>query len=287
MIQNDIQDYFFSEYSDFLEFLPLYFELSEEKEYIKNLVETFNLNYHYGKFESAFFNLHILYMIIIYSYILKLKNNNLEDFYLSLISLDKSEVKKYQGKFKNKKIKLFDFSMFKEKNVFSFFESSGFSEKDIKEISESVDKRNVYAHPRGRIIIRTSEELDELIQNNVSALERIHLKISPKVCNIFMSFMDENIYDFEDELKELDELNTKLEIEQVDEKLKLIKFDLYETNKLIEEKIRDFFIQENHLNKRDILDCLTIDIGDYSKLTRFDDKKKLFDKFKELFSYEE
>lgn len=287
MVQNDFQDYLFSEYSDFLEFLPLHFELSEEEEYIKNLIETFNINYHYEKFESAFFNLHILYIIIIYSYILKLKNNNLEDFYLSLISLDKSEVKKYQGKFKNKKIKLFDFSMFKEKNVFSFFETSGFSEKDIREISKSVGKRNVYAHPRGRIIIKTSKELDELIQNNVSALEKIHLKISPKVCNIFMSFVDENIDDFEDELKEIDELNTKLEIEEVDEKLKLIKFDLYETNKLIEEKIRDFFIQENHLNKRDILDCLNIDIEDYSELTRFDDKKNLFDKFKELFSYEE
>ncbi|MBU1974728.1 MAG: hypothetical protein KKH52_05020, partial [Nanoarchaeota archaeon] len=95
MVQNDKPDYIFSEYSEFLEFLPLHFELAEEEEYIKNLIETFNINYHYDKFESAFFNLHILYMIAIYSYILKLKNNDLEDFYMSLISLDKSEVKKY------------------------------------------------------------------------------------------------------------------------------------------------------------------------------------------------
>jgi hypothetical protein len=284
MVQNDIPDYFFSEYSDFLEFLPLHFELAEEEEYINNLIETFNINYHYEKFESAFFNLHILYMIAIYSYILKLKNNNLEDFYMSLISLDKNEVKDYQKKFKNKKIKLFDFSNFKERNVFLFFESLGFSEQDIKEISESVEKRNVYAHPRGRIIIKTSTELSSLIQNNIHALNKIHTEINSKVCNLFISFIDKNFDDFEDELNELDELTEKLKIEKSEDNLKLLKSDLNKTNKIIEEKFRDFFIQENFLNRRDVLDCLKITIEEYTTLTRFEEKKKLYEKFKEIFT---
>ena len=284
MIQDSIQDHLLSEYSDFLEFLPLYSDSSEEEEYIKNLIETFNINYHYEKFESAFFNLHILYMIIIYSYILKLKNNDLEHFYMSLISLDKSEVKKYQKKFKNKKINLFDFSMFKEKNVFDFFEPLGFSKEYIKEISKSVDKRNVYTHPRGRIIIRTPKELGILVQNNINALKSIHSKISPKVCSIFISFIDNTIDNFEDELKEIDKLSLDLNNEKDNNKIKIIKSNIDKTNESIKVKFKDFFIQENHLNYRDILDCLNIKIRNYSNLIRFKDKEKLFYKFKEIFS---
>ena len=286
MVQNDIQDYILSEYSEFLEFIPLHFELSEQEEYIKNLIETFNINYHYEKYESAFFNLHILYMIAVYSYILKLKNNDLEDFYMSLISLDKSEVKKYQNKFKNKKIKLFDFSMFKENNVFSFFESLGFSEQDLKLISESVQKRNVYAHPRGRIIVKNSVELNDLIQKNVQALEKIHSEIKTKICNLFIDFIDKNFDDFEDELKEIENLNQKVEEEQDDDQKKLLKMDLDKTIQLIKEKIRDFFIQENYLNKRDVNECLQINFEEHIKLARFEEKKKLFNQFRIIFSEE-
>ena len=49
MVQNDILNYLYSEYSDFLEFLPLHFESFEEEKYINNLIETFNINYYYEK----------------------------------------------------------------------------------------------------------------------------------------------------------------------------------------------------------------------------------------------
>jgi len=285
--KNEIKAYFNLEYVEFLKFLPLYLELPEQAEYIDNLIQTFNINYHYHKFESAFFNLHILYMIIIYSYILKLKNKNLEDFYMNLIRLDKHEVKKYQKKFKNKKIRLFDFSIFKEKNVFCFFKSLGISDKDLESLSQSVDERNIYAHPRGRILIKDSNELNVLIQKNIEALEKIHSKMNTKVCSLFISFIDENIGDFEEELREIDKLKTELEMEKDDKKIENIKLYINKMNKIFGEKFRDLFIQKNYLNQMDVLDCLNIEIDIYcGKLSRFDDKKKLFIKFKEIFSEE-
>ena len=47
MAQNEIPDYLTSEFSEFLDYLPLNFETKEEEEYINNLIETFNVNYHY------------------------------------------------------------------------------------------------------------------------------------------------------------------------------------------------------------------------------------------------
>jgi DNA anti-recombination protein RmuC len=176
--------------------------------------------------------------------------------------------------------------MFKEKNVFSFFESLGFTEQDLKLISESVQKRNVYAHPRGRIIVKTSEELNDLIQKNIQALEKVHSEIKSKVCNLFIEFIDKNFDDFEDELNEIDNLNQKIEEEQDDEQKKLLNKDLNKTIQLIEEKIRDFFIQENYLNKRDVNECLQINFDEHTNLSRLDEKKKLFNQFKTIFTEE-
>ena len=89
--------------------------------------------------------------------------------------------------------------------------------------------------------------------------------------------------DFEDELDEIDELNLKLETEQSTEQLQLIKLDLEATKKQIEDKVRDFFIQENYLNKKDVIGCLSIDFEKYNTLSRFDYKKKLFDICKVIF----
>jgi hypothetical protein len=55
---------------------------------------------------------------------------------------------------------------------------------------------------------------------------------------------------------------------------------------LIEEKFRDFFIQENYLNKRDVNECLQINFDEYTNLSRLEEKKKLFNQFKTIFTEE-
>jgi len=118
----------------------------------------------------------------------------------------------------------------------------GFSEQDLTSISESVQKRNVYAHPRGRIIVKTSEELNILIQKNIQALEKIHLEIKSKIDNLFIDFIDKHFDNFEDELTEIESLDQKILQEQDEEQKKILKNNLDKTIQLIEEKIRDFFI---------------------------------------------
>ncbi|MFW5866025.1 MAG: hypothetical protein ACOCU6_02945 [Nanoarchaeota archaeon] len=125
-----------------------------------------------------------------------------------------------------------------------------------------------------------------MVQKNIQALEKVHSEIKSKVCNLFIEFIDKNFDDFEEELNEIETLNQKVQEEQDGEQQKLLKTDLDKTIQLIEEKFRDFFIQENYLNKRDVNECLNINFDEYTNLTRLEEKKKLFNQFRTIFTEE-
>jgi hypothetical protein len=274
MENENIPDYLSSEYPEFLEYLPLKFENQEQEEYVSNIIETFNINFHHGRFESAFFNLHILYMISIYSTILKIKINNLEDFYISLINMDNSEIKKYTNKFKEGKFGLFDLSIFNENSVFLLLNSFRISDSDLSNLRKSVGKRNLYAHPRGRILIKDEKKLSELVRHNLFCLKIVEKKSYDLIKEIFLRFIKEN---FRTSLLEdfvlLDEIGKREDL--------LVNKEQIE--KQLESKIIDLLAIGNYLSLRDLKICKNLDSTQIEQEIGKFYTKKLFDFLNKIF----
>jgi hypothetical protein len=280
-MENEIPDHLSSEYPEFLEYLPKRFDNLEQENYVKNLIETFNINYHYKKFESAFFNLHILYMIIIYSYIIKIKNQDMNKFYLCLINLDKNEVKKFRKKFPDGKVGLFDFNIFKENNVFKFFECLNLTDQEVRDLDESVTKRNIYAHPRGRIIVNDSGKLDAIIESNISAIKILHGKMKEIILHLFLGFIKDNFSDIEGDVEEIERFTLEKQSEINEHNALQAQNQIDYIKKSVIDKFENSLFFSNYFNEKDIK-TLVLMINDLSE--KYEAYKKIFEFFKNQYS---
>lgn len=276
-MENEIGDYLSSEFPEFLEYLPKRFDNLEQESYVKNLIETFNINYHHKKFESAFFNLHILYMIIIYSYIIKIKNQDMNKFYLCLINLDKNEIKKYKDRFPDGKIGLFDFNVFKESNVFKFFECVGLTDQEIRDLGESVANRNVYAHPRGRVVIKESSKLNEVIQKNIICLKSLHSKFKDILVSLIIDYLKNNFSDIEGDIEELERFIAEKQEETNEYNALQIQGQINYIRSSVRDKFENIFFFSNYFNEKDV-ETLILEADKLSE--KHDQYKKIFDFFK-------
>ena len=178
---------------------------------------------------------------------------------------------------------LFDLSMFKENNVSRFFECLDLTQQETNNIGKSIAKRNIYAHPRGRVLIIDSGKLDDILGNNISAIKNLHEKMGEIVFGLFLNFIKDNFSDIEGDVEEIDRFSLEIKHESNEENIRQIKNQIDYLRKSIEDKFENALFLTNYFNKKDIESII---LGINNLFDKYEQYKNIFNFFKLIFSSE-
>ncbi len=126
-------------------------------------------------FSSAYFHLHVLYMVFIYVHLFRIAKSKERE----------SDFNQYIQDFKTKtnskdlKIKIehpFMFAVANEKAIFDFFYILWFEYKRIKEISELVNIRNEQLHANGELFFKKQEDFEIIFDKYIEKMIMIIAK---------------------------------------------------------------------------------------------------------------
>ena len=170
------------------EYLPIEFYNKEHKSYVSYLWDGYKTNYEGGSFSFAYLAIHMLYMTVIYSMLLKVKYWNPEHFDYALIGFRKGVRNGV-----NKGDTLFCFNEIKsEAVVVDFLRLLDFDYSQIGEFKTSIKKRNEIAHPNGQLTITNQATADFEIEKLIGYLDQIHQKFSPIIEDLLIQLLEEN-----------------------------------------------------------------------------------------------
>lgn len=166
------------------EYLPVYYNDLEEKEYIDFLWETFIINYKSEKYSFAFLSYYMLFMCFVYFEIWKIKENFSEDFQKAMVGFNKD--------IENELLKAttpYSFWQISESTVFRFFKLIGLDNSCIGRFTAIVKERNNVAHSNGHIFYKNKENLDEKITEIICCVDDIQDRSKPIIEKVYQNFL--------------------------------------------------------------------------------------------------
>lgn len=122
-------------------------------------------------YSSAFSHLHILYMVFVYTQLLRISQEKKIEFDFCWIGFPSQE-----KDFLKNPSSPFSFSQINEKTVFRFFRLVGFDDSEIGEVSCLVNKRNDHLHANGKIFFEDEGEFEEQVMIYLQKMQKIITK---------------------------------------------------------------------------------------------------------------
>src|ERR1017187_375139 len=143
------------EAGELLNYLPLSFKTTAEREYIKFLWDAFQTNYTYEKHQFAFLAYHMLTMSFVYFKIWQIKQSEPKDFEICLIGFGRDIEKSLL-----EAASPFVFSTVNERNILRVLKLIACDNSKIGTYAKLVKDRNESAHSNGNIFYSTEAALD-------------------------------------------------------------------------------------------------------------------------------
>lgn len=151
-----------------IRYLPLRVSDSTLSTYIDHHLSQLYKCVEHELFSSAFFHLHILYMIFVYVHLFRISSEKKHEFVLSWIGFPQQE-----RNFFKKPFGPLAFSLVNEKTVLRFFRLVEFDDGVIGELSAPIDKRNSHMHASGEILLKDEDEFRRELDSYLSKMKRI------------------------------------------------------------------------------------------------------------------
>ncbi len=170
-----------------LEYVPIEFGNKEHEVYVQKLWESFTTNYDGKIYQFAYLAIHMLYMTVIYSMLLKVKLWKPDEFDYALIGINSNARNKI---FRAENT--FCFCELKESIVVEFLRLINFDYSEIGEFKRSVQIRNNIAHPNGLMPIFDQSGIDIEIEKLLGYIHKIQLRFPEIINNLFIDLLEKN-----------------------------------------------------------------------------------------------
>ena len=185
-----------------MDFIPLYINDEQEVEFLSHYQKTIEICFENELYQNAYIDCHIVFMYILYTYMIRIRNKDVQKFYLCIFCVN-DDVKKGW----NDSNSPFVFSSYNERSIFNFLKLINLDEKLINKYKKIVDYRNKLLHASGKIMKNGIIEFNDRLQELIECLDNINLKIEDETCFlIYTKFLNEygksNLNLKDDELKE-------------------------------------------------------------------------------------
>ena len=151
-------------------------------------------------FSSAYYHLHILYMVFTYIQLYRIANERSNDLNLCWTGFP-SEEKDYLTRADSP----FAFSRISEKTIFRFFRIVNFDDQLVRDLASLITKRNKRMHANGEIFLKTKEDFEKEFLFYLSKMKNIVINQKQFIGSIYDKLASD--YDDDYEITE-DELNT-------------------------------------------------------------------------------
>ncbi|MGO7321852.1 hypothetical protein ACCS95_25500 [Rhizobium ruizarguesonis] len=149
-------------------YLPLSFQSTKERDYMRFLWEAFNTNTDHGKFQFAFLAYHMLVMSFVYFNIWQIKLIRRSQFETAMIGFSKDVEKDLLAASSP-----FVFSTVNERTVLRFLKLIQCDNGKIGTYAKLVDERNDTAHANGNIFFNTEDELAKKLRDVIRVVDEI------------------------------------------------------------------------------------------------------------------
>ena len=130
-----------------MDFIPLYINDEQEVEFLSHYQKTIEICFENELYQNAYIDCHIVFMYILYTYMIRIRNKDVQKFYLCIFCVN-DDVKK-GWKDSNSP---FVFSSYNERSIFNFLKLINLDEKLINKYKKIVDYRNKLLHASGKIM---------------------------------------------------------------------------------------------------------------------------------------
>ena len=159
---------------ELLSYLPINPEDEEDiVNYVQNITNLIAVNYKYGQYQFAYFDVHLLYMTYIYCTAWKIGQIE-PDRYRDAIVFARA----CNGRERDLKIEeadsVFVYSLMPEKEIAKLFKIIDLDRSQISLVEDLVDTRNDMAHASGKFEILTEESYDAKVSSVLSSIGVIH-----------------------------------------------------------------------------------------------------------------
>lgn len=233
------------------DYLPVYYNNSEEDRYIAFLWESFLSNFESRKFEFANLAFHLLYMSYASFLVWRLRFARRGDFEKAMVG--------FQNDVENKLFTVdspFKFyESLKESMIFRFIKLLGCDNQQVGNCAKFVKYRNRIAHPSGTATFNDEIEFSDHICDVLGQMEMMQTKSKAIVLDLFRDFLisdsgNPDVREFSDE----------------------------------ESEINSNFIGRFYLSRKDVEICLEFDIAALAKHPNSKAAKSLRDAFVKISS---
>ena len=158
--------------NELLSYLPIdAIDKEDITTYIQNIIKLVTTNYKYEQYQFAYFGLHLLFMIYIYSTVWKISKISEERYVDTVI---------FARAYNNRKLDLcniesiFEYSLIPEKELPKILKLIDLDQAQIINISGLVDDRNDMAHATGKFDILTEEKFKIKAHSICTSIRNIH-----------------------------------------------------------------------------------------------------------------
>lgn len=173
--------------NELINFLPLNIKEGKDFKFIAYHERNIDLCIENEMYQNAYISCHMIFMYIIYSYILRIRNKDLKKF-IDLISCIGDESTKEWATSDTP----FVFSNYKEKSILNFLFLLGIEKNHIKEYKDIITYRNKILHATGNIMNNTLNEFNSQIKKIIKCLEHISEKTEDETCYwIYTNFLND------------------------------------------------------------------------------------------------
>ncbi len=170
-----------------INFLPLYIKEGKEFKYIAYHEQNINKSIKNEMYQNAYISCHLIFMYIIYSYILRIRDKDLKKF-TDLVSCIGDDDKKEWLTSDSP----FVFSNYKEKSILNFLFLLGIEKNYIKEYKSIIAYRNNILHTTGEVMNNTLRDFNNQLKKIIKCLEHIGSKTEDETCYwLYLQFLNE------------------------------------------------------------------------------------------------
>ena len=172
---------------ELINFLPLDIEEGKEFKFIAYHEKNIRKSLANQLYQSAYISCHMIFMYIIYSYVLRIRDKDLKKFTDLVLCLGDDNKKEWITSNSP-----FVFSNYKEASILNFLFLLGVEKDHINEYKSIIKYRNNILHATGEVMNNTLNEFNNKIKQLIKCLEHISLKTENETCYwLYTQFLNE------------------------------------------------------------------------------------------------
>lgn len=169
-----------------INFLPMYIKEGKDFEFIAYHEKNIDLCLENDMYQNAYISCHMIFMYIIYSYILRIRDKDLKRFVELVSCIGDEKTKDWETTDTP-----FTFSSYNEKSILNFLFLLGIEKQYIKEYKDIITYRNKLLHATGAIMKNTLKDFNIQVKKIIKCLEHISSKTEDETCYwLYLQFLN-------------------------------------------------------------------------------------------------